>query len=70
MQGIIQNAVNRIKALLRREPIVKFGGSSNGDWLPPVFGPGDWSSGMMSDNSTGWYFDRRHDESREIRIKV
>ncbi|HEY3146607.1 MAG TPA: hypothetical protein VGJ75_09660 [Dongiaceae bacterium] len=28
------------------------------DWLPPVLGPDDWSIGMMSDRSAGWYFDR------------
>ena len=69
MQRIIRYAVNRIRALLRREPTIVFGGSSNSDWLPPVLGPGDWSSGMMWDNSTVWYFDRRHDESREPRVK-
>ena len=28
------------------------------DWLPPVLGPEDYSIGMMSDRSAGWYLDR------------
>lgn len=29
------------------------------DWLPPVLGPGDWSTGLVADGSAGWYFERR-----------
>jgi hypothetical protein len=28
------------------------------DWLPPVLGPEDWSTGVMADRSANWYFDR------------
>jgi hypothetical protein len=28
------------------------------DWLPPVLGPYDWSTGIMADRSANWYFDR------------
>jgi hypothetical protein len=38
------------------EPRPDFGGTV--DWLPPVLGPAEWSLGLMSDLSAGWYFDR------------
>jgi hypothetical protein len=49
-------------AVLRRQPIMQFGRGRDVDWLPPVLGPGDWSSGLlasMADKDSAWYFDRR-----------
>ena len=45
----------------RRQPVMRFGGRDV-DWLPPVVGPQDWSSGLlasMADKDSAWYFDRR-----------
>jgi hypothetical protein len=44
---------------------MKFGVNSAGDWLPPVLGPGDWSSAVMAsmaDRDAAWYFGRRQDD--------
>ena len=51
-----------MKAVLRRQPIMQFGRGRYVDSLPPVLGPGDWSSGLlasMGDKDSAWYFDRR-----------
>jgi hypothetical protein len=48
--------------VLRRQPVMRFGGDRDVDWLPPVLGPADWSSGLlasMADKDSAWYFDRR-----------
>ena len=45
----------------RRHPVMRFGGRDV-DWLLPVLGPEDWSSGLlasMADKDSAWYFDRR-----------
>ncbi len=44
--------------LARHRPERRVSGGSATDWLPPVLGPDDWSVGMMSERSAGWYFDR------------
>jgi hypothetical protein len=58
-------SIDRLMAsLLRWEPARGPRGSEL-DWLPPVLGPSDWSSGAlasMADKSAAWYFDR---EARE-----
>jgi hypothetical protein len=61
MQRIFQNLAQRFIRLVRREPTLRLGADMRSDWLPPVLGPGDWSSGLMAsmaDRSTAWYFDR------------
>lgn len=45
-------------ALTRRAPAPRRAPGPAADWLPPVLGPADWSSGLMADRSAGWYFDR------------
>jgi hypothetical protein len=44
--------------LARHRPERRVSGGSATDWLPPVLGPHDWSVGMVSERSAGWYFDR------------
>ena len=49
-------------AVWRRQPVMRFGRGRYVDWLPPVLGPQDWSSGLlasMADKESAWYFDRR-----------
>lgn len=61
MRQLIQSINQLLATLLRREPVPRVSGRSGADWLPPVLGPGDWSSGMMAtmaDKSAAWYFDR------------
>jgi len=61
MRQLIQSINQLLATLLRREPVPRVSGRSEADWLPPVLGPGDWSSGMMAtmaDKSAAWYFDR------------
>lgn len=61
MQQILKNLAQRLTGVLRREPAIRFGGDMQTDWLPPVLGPSDWSSGLMAsmaDRSAAWYFDR------------
>jgi hypothetical protein len=65
MNRIMSNVARGMRALLRRGPTMKFGVNSAGDWLPPVLGPGDWSSAVMAsmaDRDAAWYFDRRQDD--------
>ena len=62
MKELLRRARGLIQKLQQRPPAVRFGGSSSQDSLPPVFGPSDWSCGLMqsmADSSTAWYFDRR-----------
>ena len=46
-------------ALARRTPERRRPSERSTDWLPPVFGPDDWSTGLVSDRGANWYFDRR-----------
>lgn len=62
MQELLRRARALIQKLLQREPMIRFGGNSSRDFLPPVLGPSDWSHGFieaMADRSAAWYFDRR-----------
>jgi len=62
MQEMLRRARGLIQNLQQRQPTMPFGGSSGRDWFPPLFGPSDWSYGLMqsmADTSTAWYFDRR-----------
>jgi hypothetical protein len=61
MRWVIRSINRLLPALLRRKPAPRLGSCLEADWLPPVLGPGDWSSGMMAtmaDKSAAWYFDR------------
>jgi hypothetical protein len=54
---------HRVRALIsglltRRRSGRRVCAGPGADWLPPVFGPSEWSIGMMVDRSAGWYFDR------------
>jgi hypothetical protein len=72
MRGITGKFGCWMTALLRREPARKFGGGYDSDWLPPVLGPGDWSSAVMAsmaDRDAAWYFDRRQDDPSAQRIR-
>ncbi|MEZ5831940.1 MAG: hypothetical protein R3D05_12240 [Dongiaceae bacterium] len=51
----IRIAVSRM--LARRQVDWRSAGGAV-DWLPPVMGPGDWSTGVMIDHSASWYMDR------------
>jgi hypothetical protein len=65
MKQILSNLARRMRALLQRAPS-KFGVNPAGEWLPPVLGPGDWSSAVMAsmaDRDASWYFDRRQDDA-------
>jgi len=62
----MQEFLRRIYALVgyRRsaEPAFASGKGAGMDWLPPILGPDDWSSGLlaaMADGSSAWYFERR-----------
>jgi hypothetical protein len=60
MQQILRKMGALFAGLRRREPAFRFG-SGGCDWLPPVLGPGDWSSATMAsmaDSSAAWFFDR------------
>jgi hypothetical protein len=60
MQQVLQTMIIRLLSVGRRAPAVRFC-SADHDWLPPVLGPGDWSSATMAsmaDASASWYFDR------------
>jgi hypothetical protein len=62
MPGFLQRAYGLIRKPEPQAPAVRPGDNANRDWLPPVLGPSDWSSGMMqamADSSSAWYFDRR-----------
>lgn len=62
MQGLLSRVHQLIGNFLRREPTLRLGEDSSKDWLPPVFGPADWSQGLiasMADGGAAWYFDRR-----------
>jgi hypothetical protein len=36
-------------------------GEASSDWLPPVWGPTDWSIGVMADNGAKWFHERPRD---------
>lgn len=47
-----------VSSVLASRRTVRHSRGGSVDWLPPVLGPEDWSIGMMSDRSAGWYLDR------------
>jgi hypothetical protein len=60
VQGFVRSIGRLLAFLSRWEPSRRPSGSEL-DWLPPVLGPADWSSGLlasMADKSAAWYFDR------------
>lgn len=60
MRGFIRS-IDRLVAFLTRWERSTGPKGSELDWLPPVLGPADWSSGLlasMADKSAAWYFDR------------
>ena len=60
MQQMLQILTTMFGSVGRRAPALAFGGQGH-DWLPPVLGPGDWSSAalaIMADSSARWYFER------------
>jgi hypothetical protein len=48
MSQITRTIGKWMTAVLRRQPIMQFGRGRDVDWLPPVLGPGDWSSGLFA----------------------
>lgn len=63
MHGIISTVAARIAALFHRHPTGQVEEKFEGDWLPPVFGPADWSNtALVSMVDAAWYFDRRRQE--------
>ena len=60
MRGYMRSIDRLVASLLQWEPATCPKGPEL-DWLPPVLGPADWSSGelaSMADRSAAWYFDR------------
>jgi hypothetical protein len=60
MQQMLRSLIALYSSFGRRAPALAFG-DRDLDWLPPVLGPGDWSSAAMAsmaDGSARWYFDR------------
>lgn len=47
-----------VSSVLAQRRTVRHSPGAAADWLPPVLGPGDWSTGIMADRSASWYFDR------------
>jgi hypothetical protein len=61
MQGWLRKVDELIRNSLSREPTIPLGRNSASECLPPVFGPSDWSDGLMAvmaDRGAAWYFDR------------
>lgn len=61
MQELLESIDQWVMSLMRRQPAKRPRRLSNLDWLPPVLGPSEWSSGMMAslaDKSADWYYDR------------
>ena len=62
MQEWLGKVGKLIRNSLSREPTIPFDRNSSLEWLPPVLGPSEWSSGLMAtmaDCGAAWYFDRR-----------
>ena len=62
MQEWLQSIRTLVGYLLPRASTPQFRANASADWLPPVLGQGDWSSGLfaaMADASSAWYFERR-----------
>lgn len=61
MNGLLSGIGRLIARVLTPDPEPASGDGGGADWLPPVFGPADWSQGFiasMADSSNAWYFDR------------